>query len=148
MASHASVIQKAIRRMRNLLPRKPYVQVAGSLLAPPERRWCDAEFKDDHFYLSSAEGEARRLMTRLHCTPTTRILDVGCGQGRLAIGLLRVLGELDYIGVDVHRPSIAWCQAYIERYHPSFRFHHIDVYNARYNPTGSPIERNFRFAVE
>ena len=65
MAHTAQVIHAAMGRMRHLLPRKPYVKVSGSIIAPPYRRWCGSEFKDDIFYLRSAEGEAYRLMNDL-----------------------------------------------------------------------------------
>ena len=148
MAHIAQVIHEALGRMRHLLPSKQYVKVPGSILAPPQSRWCGAEFKDDTFYVKSAEGEAHRLMNGLQCTNTSRVLDVGCGQGRLPIGMLRVIGEMNYLGLDVHQPSIEWCKRYIERDYPSFQFAHINVYNERYNKHGRKIERGFRFALE
>jgi SAM-dependent methyltransferase len=148
VAHTAQVIHEALGRMRHLLPSKQYVKVPGSILAPPQSRWCGAEFKDDTFYVKSAEGEAHRLMNGLQCTNTSRVLDVGCGQGRLPIGILRVIGEMNYLGLDVHQPSIEWCKRYIERDYPSFQFTHINVYNERYNKHGRKLERGFRFALE
>jgi SAM-dependent methyltransferase len=72
------------------------------------------------------------------------VLDVGCGYGRLPIGLLRVVGPVDYLGVDVHPGSIAWCRRYLERAHPSYRFTWIDRENERYNPGGGAIDEAFR----
>ena len=131
-----------------VLPRTQYRRVAGSVIPSPRRRFCGPEFRDDAFYLKSAEGEAHRLTRRLGCTASSRILDVGCGQGRLAIGLLRVLGEVHYLGIDVDRSSIAWCRRFIERDHPSFRFTHCDVYNERYNRRGVRMGDGFRLDVE
>ena len=148
MAHTANVIHETIGRIRHLLPRKQYVKVSGSIIAPPYRRWCGSEFKDDIFYLRSAEGEAYRLMNDLQCTNKSRVLDIGCGQGRLPIGILRVIGEMNYIGLDVHQTSIDWCKHYIERVHPSFQFKHINVYNERYNQNGRKLESDFRFELE
>ena len=70
------------------------------------------------------------------------------GQGRLPISILRVIGEINYIGLDVHQTSIDWCKYYIERVHPSFQFKHINVYNERYNQNGRKLESDFRFELE
>ena len=113
------------------------------MLPPPEKRWCGPEFKDDAFFLRSALAEAERLR-EMGCGPGSRVLDVGCGYGRLPIGLLRVAPGAAYLGVDVHRGSIAWCRRYLERAHPSFRFVWIDRENARYNPGGGAIDAAFR----
>jgi SAM-dependent methyltransferase len=110
-------------------------------------RLCDPEFKDDAFYLESAESEANRLATHFGCGRHTRVLDIGCGQGRLATGIIRVIGDIDYIGIDVDKESIDWCRRYIERHHKSFHFHRLDVANERYNPRGVPLSDGFQFKL-
>lgn len=135
------------RALAYFLPKKDHVTISGSIIPSPDRRWCGPEFRDDDFYLNSAEAEAHRLINRFQCTRQHRILDVGCGQGRLPIGLLRVLGELTYTGIDVDRGSIDWCNRYIGRNHPSFTFNHLKLYNERYNRKGVKIDEDFRFAL-
>jgi SAM-dependent methyltransferase len=66
------------------------------------------------------------------------VLEVGCGVGRDAIPLARVLGEGgSYVGVDVSGPSIAWCREHITARHPNFGFAHLDIRSEFYNPQGS-----------
>ena len=72
-------------------------------------------------------------------------MDIGCGQGRLPIGILRVIGEINYIGIDIDRKSIDWCKQYIESKHPSFKFKHLNLYNERYNKNGNKIDAGYRF---
>ncbi len=86
-------------------------------------------------------------MERLECNKDSHVVDIGCGQGRLAIGLLREVGALNYVGFDVSKTSIDWCKKHIQRCHPSFRFFHLDVENERYNPTGKSIPNDFRFPL-
>jgi SAM-dependent methyltransferase len=142
-----SIARRTLRAIRSAFPISDHVEVDGSVIPSPDLRWCGPEFRDDAYFLDSAEGEARRLTMHFGCTAASRILDVGCGQGRLAIGILRVLGALDYLGIDIHKPSIDWCRRNIERRHPPFRFRHLDVYNERYNTTGERLSPQFRFDI-
>jgi SAM-dependent methyltransferase len=76
--------------------------------------------------------------------PDERVLDVGCGTGRLARPLTRYLTTGSYDGLDIVASSIAWCaKAY--RGHPNFRFHHADLLNRTYNPGGAVAAGDYRF---
>jgi SAM-dependent methyltransferase len=145
MARNRNIFRSMVRKV---LPEKEYVHVSGSTIASPDMRWCGPEFKDDDFYLKSAEGEANRLVNHFQCTQDSRVLDVGCGQGRLPIGILRVIGKTNYVGIDVDRKSVDWCKRYIERDHPSFKFEHLNLYNERYNRNGIKMGDGFRFDIE
>jgi SAM-dependent methyltransferase len=76
-----------------------------------------------------------------------RVLDIGCGIGRMARVLREVLAapEGSYDGFDVSRVGIEWCrERYLDTAAP-FRFTQVDVYHPRYNPSGSGDPRSFRF---
>ena len=69
--------------------------------------------------------------------PHDRVLDVGCGIGRLAIPLTRYLkAPGSYDGLDIVPLGIDWCREQITPRHPRFRFHLADVFNRSYNPRG------------
>jgi SAM-dependent methyltransferase len=77
-----------------------------------------------------------------------RVLDVGCGIGRMARPLAGYLSaEGSYDGFDVNREGIAWCR---DRYagHPNFRFTAVDLHNRRYNPQGAQPAAEFAFPYE
>ena len=77
--------------------------------------------------------------------PDERVLDVGCGIGRMARPLAGYLtGDGAYEGFDVNREGIRWCRRRY-RAHPNFRFEVADLFNARYNPQGSQRADEFRF---
>lgn len=81
--------------------------------------------------------------------PEDRVLDVGCGIGRMAIpltGFLRPPGE--YHGFDIVPGGIEWCRARITTRHPHFHFHHLDVRNRHYNPSGTMTAEAVRFPFD
>jgi SAM-dependent methyltransferase len=70
------------------------------------------------------------------------ILDVGAGNGRLAIGLhFSTLRDYSYHGLEIIKPCVEFCQLAFNN-EPHFRFSHLDIYNAHYWPNGTqkPLE--------
>ena len=119
------------------------------MLPAPHLRFCGSDFRDNEYFLRSACEEASRLVERLGMRKESRLLDVGCGVGRVAIGILTSSQEVPlYHGVDVSERSICWCRRYIQSYHSNFRFLHVDVLNARYHPDGRPIDRDFALPMD
>jgi SAM-dependent methyltransferase len=77
--------------------------------------------------------------------PDGRVLDIGCGPGRIAARLARFLDRGSYEGFDIDPRSIRWCQRRISPRHPNFRFQLADIRNAQYNPAGSQEARAYTF---
>ena len=77
--------------------------------------------------------------------PDHRVLDIGCGPGRIAAPLTRRLQGGSYEGFDIVPRSIRWCQRKITARHPSFRFQLADIRSGQYNPTGSQEARSYTF---
>lgn len=115
----------------------------GVTLPAQHLRLCGKEFRDDSFFIASAKLEAARL--RQHCgmDHNSRILDVGCGVGRLAIGLLMEPNIVSYTGLDVDESCVRWCSRHLA--HPKFGFQRIDVANRLYNPNGIVSQSAFHF---
>jgi len=67
-----------------------------------------------------------------------RVLDVGCGIGRMAVPLTQYLNPetARYVGIDPASAGIQWCTRNIGSVYPNFRFMHLDIANALYNPDG------------
>lgn len=75
-------------------------------------------------------------------------VDLGCGIGRDAFQLIdRLSPKGRYIGLDVTRDSISWCQRHITPKHANFTFHHIDAFNELYNPHGRIKTSDFRLPL-
>jgi SAM-dependent methyltransferase len=114
-----------------------YIDYQGVRLPPPRRRFCTEEWKDDGFYVASARKEVERLVRVAGLREDSTLLDIGCGQGRLAIGVRLALPALrQYIGVDVSLRSVEWCKRHIAAFEPRMKFIYTDMHNARYNPHG------------
>src|SRR5262249_49754600 len=83
--------------------------------------------------------DAKMLSRECELNAGSRVLDIGCGQGRLLHGLVGHFGGIKrYVGVDVHKPSIDWLKENTEPILPVATFKHVPMRNERYNPAVSP----------
>lgn len=78
--------------------------------------------------------------------PHERVLDVGCGVGRMAVPLTRYLADGgSYEGFDIDAREIDWCTRHVTSRYPNFRFQVADIYSKRYNPKGACTDAGYRF---
>lgn len=78
--------------------------------------------------------------------PSDRILDLGCGLGRMVEPLAEYLDQRgSYEGFDVVRDIIRWNRRNLTCFDPRFEFRFVDVYNSSYNPHGRIQPERFRF---
>ncbi|NQS91273.1 MAG: class I SAM-dependent methyltransferase [Chloroflexi bacterium] len=78
--------------------------------------------------------------------PSNRVLDVGCGIGRMAIPLTTYLSQDgEYWGFDIVAKGIDWCQSQISPKFGNFHFLQSDVYNKHYNKNGKVLAQDFHF---
>lgn len=119
---------------------KPDSRSISFVLPPKSSRFCTEDWQEDAFYFSSAIQEVARQVRLCGLDEGSRFVDIGSGQGRLAIGLQAMFPRLaSYTGLDVHAPSVEWCNAHLMR--PNFQFVHVDTANERYNPHGKQSVR-------
>jgi SAM-dependent methyltransferase len=135
---------KSLRSLR----RRAYDAVApwmtaGDPLVPPARLHTvgpDVDFRasgDEFFSL---------LRELVDLQPDERVLDVGCGTGRIARPLAGYLNQAgSYDGFDVAEIAIKWCKRHYARAYPNFTFTYVDVANTSYNPDGGSGAENFVF---
>lgn len=94
---------------------------------------------------ASGELLVRRLTEVAGLTPTSHVLDIGCGIGRLAVALTRYLDpQAQYEGLDIVPSGIEWCTENITSRFPNFRFKLADVSNGEYNPNGRVAPTEYR----
>jgi ubiquinone/menaquinone biosynthesis C-methylase UbiE len=78
--------------------------------------------------------------------PDDSVLDIGCGIGRMAIPLTRLLSPRgEYWGFDIVDDGIDWCRRNISRQFANFHFDLVDVHNGSYRRQGQQRASAFRF---
>ena len=78
--------------------------------------------------------------------PQHRVLDVGCGCGRMAVPLISFLkGTGEYWGFDIVPAAIQWSRENITARHPQFHFELADIFNKVYNPKGKKQSGEYHF---
>lgn len=90
------------------------------------------------------------LIEILNLSQDSVFLDVGCGIGRIASGLVIFFGRHGsgkYEGFDIGAPAILWNK---EAYKPfaRFNFRHADILSKMYNPQGHLFAHNYSFPYE
>lgn len=112
-------------------------------LTPPRRLWGLVTAKSNDFH--AAGDDFSKFLIQHGLQPHHRVLDVGCGIGRLAVPLTRYLNkEGGYDGFDIMPRAIAWC-ARITAAYPNFRFQLADVQSDRYHPKGAARASDYVF---
>ena len=139
----------ALRRRRSLPRLRRLVQLGlvrwDTLLHgrdPAVKRWLPvlANARTGHIVvptqaLASSRAQAMDFVRRRLVEPGFRVLDVGAGNGRLAVGLLEV-GVGEYVGLEVDRGSVDFANEVFKPFGP-VHFDWLDLANPMYNPGGS-----------
>lgn len=78
--------------------------------------------------------------------PQSKVLDVGCGIGRMAVPLLDFITPPGrYDGFDLVKDGIEWCEKEIHSRNKNFVFKRVDLANTLYNPKGKIRPHEFTF---
>jgi ubiquinone/menaquinone biosynthesis C-methylase UbiE len=103
-------------------------------------------FVGGHDFKLVGEVLKRHFVDLAHLQPGHKVLDVGCGVGRVAVALTSFLSpEGEYWGLDITKRGIQWCRKEITARYPNFRFEWCDVYNKVYNPAGKLSAKTYTF---
>jgi SAM-dependent methyltransferase len=142
----AAVLARAVTSLRmRALDLGDRARGRGDRLVPPRRL---RGFAGDSDFVATGDELLRLARAHGGVSAASRVLDVGCGIGRVARTLTGVLDPVaggGYVGFDPVAPAVAWCAA---RYPTHFRFVHADVRNDLYNPDGAVAATEYRFPVD
>jgi ubiquinone/menaquinone biosynthesis C-methylase UbiE len=119
-----------------------------TLPIPPEelRVWV-GPFSDADLFTESGKEMVRSIIALCGLKADARVLEVGCGCGRIAAALGTYLSDKGrYDGFDVAAPLINWCRQELQPQLPQFRFHLADaVHAAGHNPAGHESAAGLEF---
>jgi SAM-dependent methyltransferase len=117
-------------------------------LADPQRRaepWAFVHNVGDGDFVAVGAQLVRHLTDHAGLKPSDRVLDIGCGNGRVAEQLAPVLnGGGHYVGFDLSPAGIRACRRRFAG-RPNMAFEHLDVWNGEYNQTGKLAEADVVF---
>lgn len=125
------------------LPVDMYEGLTGkrSAMIPPK----GAIFTGSGDFIRQGENFLNHFINLGGLQPQHRILDVGCGMGRMAIPLTGFLNESgSYEGFDIIDKGIQWCKKHIATRYPNFNFTLVRLNNRLYNNDGDAAA-TFRF---
>ena len=91
--------------------------------------------ESDQEFIALGDRFVETLTEHAGLRDDSRVLDIGCGYGRLPHALRRNGFAGTYLGIDVLKKHVRWCSKRLGE--PRFRFRHADIKNERYNPSGS-----------
>jgi len=118
------------------LARVPRVASDTLPLPPREMRMLVGPLEDD------AYDNPRGNPVFAHLPPEVyeSVVDLGCGCGRVARQLIQQRPQPQrYLGLDLHRGMVRWCEQNLAPSAPQFRFRHHDVRNVGLNPDGQAL---------
>ena len=122
------------------------IDAARGLDLPPHQL---RGFVGDGSFTAAGEEHLRYFIQYGKLRPEHKVLDVGCGIGRMALPLTRYLdGTGEYYGFDPTAAGVNWCTEHISSRFPNFHFEVADMRNEFYNPLGKYLPENFRFPYQ
>lgn len=156
--SHQIILEKTLgKTTSNLVSQRispldgekvdPISNLLGNMIPYPPANLCHSIGAVNlENFLIIADGWAQ-LVNRYIDKPS-RVLDIGCGCGRMARLLVPNQLIVEYVGFDTLWESIDWCKRYITSRYPKARFFDFDIYSGEYNPTGQILGHQFVFPAE
>lgn len=90
----------------------------------------------------------RELLRTSALAPSSSVLEIGSGLGRIAYPLALYLDGGRYTGLEIVKESVAFCRAHVAPLaSPATRFEflHLDCYNEYYNPEAQTRLRDLEF---
>ncbi|MBI4245271.1 MAG: class I SAM-dependent methyltransferase [Planctomycetes bacterium] len=114
------------------------------IVPPPEFIYPISHSSADGFLRSGKEVVS--VLKKLNVVRNdSKVLEIGCGPGRLALNLTEYLKNGSYTGVDIIKEYIDWCSNNISRRYRNFHFIHVPIYNQVFNKKGTYKASSYTF---
>jgi ubiquinone/menaquinone biosynthesis C-methylase UbiE len=120
----------------------------NNMLIPPLEKIFDGSKSIEEF-IQIGDEFLKYFIYLCKLKQNEKILEVGCGIGRMAIPLTKYLNKAGhYEGFDIVADGINWCRENITTKYPNFNFRLADVFNKFYNPKGRKSPSGYEFPYE
>lgn len=113
-------------------------------LVPPAAMLHDGSSSIEDFAKGGPGFLHNYLVVRAGLRKEHSVLDIGSGNGKLARVLAEYLTSGRYVGFDIVRDTVLWCQERYARF-SNFEFFHADIYSDWYNLGSSLKAENYVF---
>jgi len=101
---------------------------------PPMNLIRNAGSTDINHYIDNMTLYTRDIIEQCMLKRNSSVLDIGCGAGRVANGLVHYLTiDGSYTGVDSDQRAISWCKKNISVKNSNFEFYSVDIKNDYYH---------------
>jgi SAM-dependent methyltransferase len=125
---------------------RKHFQYDDTLVPPIEKIFVGQADTND--FKEHGKIYVERFIHHCHLKPNEKVLEVGCGIGRIAIPLAPYLNTGIYEGFDIVPHGIEWCQQKITPQYPNFNFQLADIYNKFYHSTGQFSASEYSFPYQ
>lgn len=95
-------------------------------------------------YEASGESLAHILVTVGGLTQGSKLLDIGCGTGRIINAVTKIIDIKNYSGLEINSRYYHMCK---ERF-PNHKFIHQDIRHDEYNPTGTVDPYDYEYPLK
>jgi SAM-dependent methyltransferase len=95
-------------------------------------------------YAEIADWHVAQVQRYVGIKPTDNVVEIGCGIGRMAIPLTRMLTSGSYLGTEVMRDQVLWLTEHVSSRHTNFSFVHHDIHDTLHNPNGAMSAEDVR----
>lgn len=124
------------------------MEIKKLIPAPEIRNWT-GPFDDKEYYFNLGKQQSEKIIQWLSIKPDQKILDIGCGCGRIAIHFLNYLNKQgQYIGIDSNKKLLSYCADNISAINNNFQFRFIDAYNGSYSRDGKLKCQDIIFPIQ
>lgn len=127
---------------------KAWLTAEEDALVPSREYWQNSRDPISHYYRWIWEYLAY-LPLLCDLRRESAVLELACGHGRAAHGLLHYLRSPGlYRGFDVDRRQVELARELIQSIAPNFQFEWADIYSRETNPSGVELAESFVFPYE
>lgn len=105
------------------------------------------EYGGEGDFFNSGNNMIGLMSKRANLKDGICVTEIGCGIGRMPVAISNRFSEIKYVGFDIVKYGISWCQKFFNRKRLPYHFYHANIYNGFYNPKGTQSAQEYVFPI-